>query len=413
MSNRLLSSWQFAKKGKWLAALVAADALIYGLVISGCGGSSASAGPAAPGDVIANASASMVVFGYNDLGMHCINQDFSELCVLPPANTLRAQVIDRSGEDPRIVTSGIDVSYSIPGNTTSANKTNFWKYVLPLFGVSLPNDMGLFGFGLSGTMKPTTNRDYIAQGIPLTQVTDGGVTDFYQLAKIVVSKSGQPVTSTQPVVPVSWEMSCNRCHGSSLMSVASDILLKHDKLHGTHLIKQKPVLCAKCHADPALGAPGITGVSTLSSAMHTAHANRMGKYVGDDACYSCHPGPKTQCFRDVHKANGMTCNSCHTSMAAVGDPARKPWQDEPRCGSCHQVAGHQYEQPGVLYRDSVGHNGVKCIACHNSPHAITPTLNPRDNVQAIAIQGQAGTISKCTVCHQKTPNEAFNHTRGD
>ena len=28
----------------------------------------------------------MVVFGYNDLGMHCMNSDFSEIMVLPPFN---------------------------------------------------------------------------------------------------------------------------------------------------------------------------------------------------------------------------------------------------------------------------------------------------------------------------------------
>ncbi len=47
-----------------------------------------------------------VVLGYNDLGMHCMNQDFSQLCILPPFNNLHAQVIDRRGEEPRIASSG-------------------------------------------------------------------------------------------------------------------------------------------------------------------------------------------------------------------------------------------------------------------------------------------------------------------
>lgn len=410
MLKTLFSSSRRIGKVKWLVALMVLDAGIYGFVIKGSGEN----GIPQQGAAAQLATApQMVVFGYNDLGMHCIDQDFSDICVLPPANNLRAQAIDRSGEDPRIVTSGIDVNYSIPGNTKSSNKTNFWKYAPALFGVNLPLDMGLFGYGLSGKMQPTADHDYMARGIPITQVTDTGKTDFYQLSKIIVSKAGVPITSTQAVVPVSWEMSCNRCHGSFGTSVTMDILSKHDKMHATNLVNQRPVLCAKCHADPALGAPGLKGISTLSSAMHTAHANRMGTFTGDNACYSCHPGPQTQCYRDIHKSKGLTCNNCHTSMAAVGNPSRKPWQDEPRCGSCHHVPGHQYEQPGVLYRDSVGHNGVKCITCHNSPHAITPTLNPRDNVQAIAIQGKAGTISKCTVCHRQTPSDPFNHTRSD
>jgi len=39
---------------------------------------------------------SMVVLGYNELGMHCMNEDFSEICILPPFNTLRAVVINRA-----------------------------------------------------------------------------------------------------------------------------------------------------------------------------------------------------------------------------------------------------------------------------------------------------------------------------
>ena len=42
----------------------------------------------------------MVVLGYNELGMHCMNQDFSELMILPPYNTLHAQVIDRERRAP-------------------------------------------------------------------------------------------------------------------------------------------------------------------------------------------------------------------------------------------------------------------------------------------------------------------------
>lgn len=361
-------------------------------------------------------SGAYTVLGYNDLGMHCMNNDFSEICVLPPANTLRAQVIQR-GEDPVITTSGVQVNYSIPGNTKSTTKTNFWNYVKDLFGVTLPANVGLFGFGLSGAMAATPARDFWAHGVPLTPIKDNGVTDTYQLSQINVVKNGKVVAATQAVVPVSWEMSCNQCHkptgkGADL-TVASNILLAHDKLHGTTLINQKPVLCAKCHADPALGAPGFAGVKTLSGAMHTAHAARMGNRTPEQTCYSCHPGPVTQCLRDVHKAKGMTCVNCHTSMAAVGSPARTPWVTEPRCGSCHNVAGHQYEQPGVLFRDSVGHNGVKCIACHGSPHAITPSLNSRDNLQSVVLQGKAGPIAKCTVCHTSTPTDPFNHTRSN
>lgn len=393
------------RKASILSLIVVLDVAIYAIFLAGCGGGSGGGG--SPG------VRSMVVFGYNDLGMHCMNQDFSELCILPPANTLRAQVIDRTGDDPRIITTGVQVSYSIAGNTDSVSKTNFWQYAPQLFGANLANNIGLFGFGLSGLMQSTADRDFWAHGVPITPQTDAGVIDPYQLAQISVRSNGINTASTQVVIPVSWEIRCDNCHTTAGISVATDILRKHDTLHGTTLESQKPVLCAGCHADPALGTTGQAGVKPLSTSIHSAHSSRMGNLSGSNICYSCHPGPQTECLRDVHKARGLTCLTCHTSMSAVGDTGRTPWVDEPRCGSCHSVAGHQYEQAGVLYRDSVGHNGVKCISCHGSPHAITPSTNPRDNVQAIALQGVAGPISKCSVCHRSTPDGSFNHTRGE
>jgi hypothetical protein len=171
------------------------------------------------------------------------------------------------------------------------------------------------------------------------------------------------------------------------------------------------VFCAQCHADPAVGSAGRPGVSTLSSAMHTAHAPRMAAAHLDNDCYACHPGFRTQCQRDVHSLAGMNCNSCHNSMIAVGNPARQPWTDVPRCDSCHRRANFEFEQPGTRFRDSVGHQGVSCMACHGSPHVITPSANAADNIQAIVKQGHAGVIDTCIVCHSSTPTEAFPHRR--
>ena len=84
-------------------------------------------------------------------------------------------------------------------------------------------------------------------------------------------------------------------------------------------------------------------------------------------------------------------------MNAVANPNRRPWIDEPRCGDCH---GSQFaENPGKLFRQSTGHGGLYCEACHNSSHAILPSTQPRDNMQVIALQGFAGTLQDCAVCH--------------
>jgi len=144
----------------------------------------------------------LVVLGYNDLGMHCMNQDFSELCILPPFNTLRAQVI-RRGEDPQILKTNTVVTYSIPGNTTSLKKTNFWMFAPALFGVKLPPNMGLAGYGLTGTMRIQPEGDWSAVGIPVTPLTDSMKLDPYQLATIRAA-SGNKTGSTKAVIPVSW-----------------------------------------------------------------------------------------------------------------------------------------------------------------------------------------------------------------
>jgi hypothetical protein len=362
-------------------------------------------------DPVANrvVSTPMVVFGYNELGMHCMNADYSELIVLPPFNSLRAQVINRAGGEPDIVTSGVTVSYTIPGNTQSAGKSNFWKYWPAAFGPAQPPNIGLAGKGLSGTMTPTGHGDWIATGIPLVPIDDNGRENPYPLALITVKQGTTVVARTQAVVPVSTEMSCFLCHNTAGVSTALDILRDHDRLHGTTLEQQRPVLCANCHADNALGLPGQPSVPNLSAAMHTAHAPRMGDIQLGEVCYACHPGVRTQCQRDVHFARGLTCTYCHGDMAAVGNPSRNPWVDEPRCGGCHSRPGFQFEQAGTLFRESVGHKNVRCTTCHNSPHAITPTVTEVDNLQATTIQGYPGVINNCVVCHSQGPPGGFFH----
>ncbi len=370
-------------------------------------------------------TASYVVLGYNDLGMHCMNQDFSRLCILPPFNNLHAQVIER-GKEPRIVTRGVNVTYELPSNTHSTDKTNFWDWAPKLFNVNLAPNVGLTGNGLQGSMLPTGNKDWVATGIPVTPVDDDGTLNAYPLASIKVSSGGKTLATTHAVVPVSWEISCNICHpnvpaGTPVTGadVEFDILRQHDRKHQTQLelsaASGQPVLCAACHADPALGTKGVTGVKSLSQAMHGSHAQRVAPLtaMGQNACYACHPGFQTNCQRDIHFAKGIYCTQCHGDMTAVANPARTPWVSQPTCGSCHQKRRKEFEfeEPGKLFKDSHGHGGVQCAACHGSPHAIGPAVTAVDNLQAIERQGFAGTISKCTVCHTSTPQSKFEHHR--
>lgn len=347
-----------------------------------------------------------IVISWNDLGMHCANKDFSKFAVLPPYNNLKAQVIRRGSATtlPEVITSGFTVDYSVPGNTYSVGKTNFWSYEQELFGVSLEPNTGLTGAGLTGSMSVTENY-YHVEGIPLTPYTDENLVSEspYQLALVELKDAGNTVIhSARPVIPVSNELSCvsSGCHSSE-----QNILNEHEE-EGGFDPNNTPILCSDCHADNALGMPGVQGVPSFSYVIHNKHKNKT------QDCYKCHPGPNTQCFRDVMHASGLVCQDCHGTIAQVAQSiasGRQPWLEEPSCGatSCH---GSNYaEEPGKLFKDSRGHGGLFCSACHGSPHAIQPTEQPNDNVQNTALQGFAGTLRKCEVCHSIVPDGPGPH----
>ena len=381
------------------------------ILIAGCGTSNSDSNGKWDSDINIRDNGWAKVIAFNDLGMHCMNQDFSNFMILPPFNTVHAEVIETIGR-PKLITSGITVNYSMLNNTTSVTKTNFWDYVDDLLGIALPPDIGLAGNGLSGEMTLIPGGDWVATGIPVTPLDDSMNEDPYNMGRISVLIGDVEIASTQTVVPVSWEIRCDFCHAAPGEPVTDspDQLTAHDLLQGTNLVGSEPVFCGGCHQQAPLGSlsPGEPGVESLSLAMHKAHSTRMGDVMDmvSVECYACHPGPKTQCLRDVHHMKGMTCLDCHISMDAVADPARQPWQTLPRCGDCHSVGRHEYEQPGVLYKNSIGHGNLHCATCHGSPHAIAPSTNPKDNQQAISLQGHAGTLSDCNVCHSDAVNPA-------
>lgn len=198
-------------------------------------------------------------------------------------------------------------------------------------------------------------------------------------------------------------------------------------------------------------------------------------------CLKCHSGPTQHAFRDVHSARGLKCDNCHGDMLAVGNVYpnskfnanlsgagifagsaihfRRPWLDEPDCGSCHMGDGNlvdfsdgvmktawdSHDKSGAwrnainarfatmpvtetraeissdnrswitnpvtqaLYRKSRDVHGsgsggsLSCSACHGGSHAIWPNPNPHanDNQTANQLQGYAGNIVECFVCHIK------------
>jgi hypothetical protein len=379
-----------------------------------------------------------------------------------------------------------DASKSI--NTTSSTKTNFWTYVQALFHTNPPANTGIAGYKVqSKTPQPitynATEKYWEAVGVPTIGYDDKGKFNPYPMAQLVAKDStGKVLAKTKIVLAVSDEMSYNTCHASGSDPAAQpasgwvnnsdpakdikfNILMKHDdrwniapylaqlKANGytyqsslyQTAMSGTPVLCAACHSDNALGAPGLAGIGAEASDMHTLHGPQILQSNGqtldqnsqmDDqkSCYLCHPGPVTQCKRGA--MNKVLCSSCHGTASYAGNPSRNPWLVEPSCQLCHQnsqryttafdsngswraVTDQNFAtNPNVpipgsdLYRFSAGHGNVFCSACHGSPHAEYPTLQANDNVYPKTLQGYVAKITECSVCHTSVPVTANGGPHG-
>jgi hypothetical protein len=215
-------------------------------------------------------------------------------------------------------------------------------------------------------------------------------------------------------------MNCDDCHFDGGVEeiatgrVETNILTLHDRSsmekyppgHEGPLMDRRPILCAECHASNALGASGVAGLPSLSKAMHEKHHEKVP--TTQEGCYQCHPGPQTQCLRDVMATDhAMDCLDCHGDLKAVAENPQ-PWLNEPRCdnAACHGTA---YQQDQALYRMSKEHGDVYCAACHDSPHAIAPSNQPNDSIKFYALQGHNGPLDSCTVCHASAPDGAGPH----
>ena len=315
--------------------------------------------------------------GWNDLGMHCMDADYSVFSILPPYNTIHAQLINPSGD---LVTnpSGFTVTYEAVAdpagsiNISSIGKTNFWDWVTQLFGASPAPDEGLAGNGMPGSVNTPQPMHFdsefvwfTGEGIPITPYDDAGRKYYYPMMRLVARNSGGDILATTRIVlPVSDEMTCSSCHSSGSGPAARpsggwvnnpdperdyrlNVLLLHDDLEGgssrfssalatagynssglyaTVAADGTPVLCDACHASNALPGTGIAGIPPLTEAMHSMHAwvvdpangMTLDESANRTACYTCHPGSDTRCLR----------GAMGKAVAANGDLAIQ-------CQSCH------------------------------------------------------------------------------
>ena len=426
-------------------------------------------------------------------------KDYSVFSVLPPYNTIYAKLLTTGNQPVPVTsgvtityTAMKDAAGSINttsyGTSTVAQKTNFWSYVYLLFRSQPVDDVGLHNYPVQSlTPQPMTYDStkglWKAEGIPTAPYDDTGASQAYPMGQIVAkNSSGQTIATATVVLAVSDEMSCKNCHGPNTNSAAMpsggwitqytdaqnvklNILKKHDDVHPISAavlaaVQAKgyttyqaslyqtalnggalnnPVLCASCHVSNALNAAGmstgVSGVTQLTTSMHTLHASVTlpGSTTTLDtatdpaqSCYQCHPGVTTKCQRGA--MSGVACFNCHGNLSRVGVATRTGWLDEPNCQMCHQNGttyttaftgtdigpnGTQRTStdasfattPNVpstgfsLYRFSQGHGSTECSACHGSQHAEYPTNQPNDQVYSTTLQGYAGRITECSVCH--------------
>jgi hypothetical protein len=334
-------------------------------------------------------AASAQILGWNNLGMHCMDSDYSVFSILPPYNTINAQLIVNGA----LVTAsnGYSVTYEAVAdpsgsiNKTSAGKGNWHEFAPKLYG-AVADDQGLpfpdpYSFWMPGTNNTAQGmlfdsglKWFYAYGIPITPYDDAGKKNPYPMMRMVARNGGGTVIATNEIVlPVSDEMDCRTCHASGTQAAAQpaagwvwsdnperdfrlNILRLHDEknfaehhdvyvsalaarpdpVHGVRFNPQglyrsvvadnQPVLCAVCHASEALGAGSYSNIPPLTASVHMKHAT-----VAD-------PDLLITLDNSAHRA---ACYRCHPGSAtkclrgAMGGAIAADGTMSMQCQSCH------------------------------------------------------------------------------
>ena len=323
------------------------------------------------------------ILAWNNLGMHCMDSDYSVFSILPPYNTIEAQLIVNGA----LVTngSGYTVTYQAVAdptgsiNSTSVGKGNYYTYANPLYTTNtLSPDANISGWSMPGTnntpqamLFDQTNTATLvnwwrAEGIPLTPYDDAHNKNPYPMMRIIAKSGATPIATNDIVLPVSDEMDCRTCHASGSMAAAQpaagwvwdgiqerDFRLNILRLHDEHQFAQHgavyqaalatnkfnpqglyrgvvadnhPVLCAACHASEALGTPSFPTVPQLTTSIHSFHAHVMD--------------PINSMTLDS-SANRSACYRCHPGSTtkclrgAMGGAIAADGSMEMQCQSCH------------------------------------------------------------------------------
>ncbi len=374
------------------------------------------------------AAGNYTLLAWNDLGMHCMDgMDFSVFTILPPYNTLHAQLKDKSG---KLISTNVKLTYEAVAdsagsiNSYSDPKTNFWDWAGPLFGVHLAPEVGINLDGLltgppaPGNRTPswvpagsishdmmTYNENYRwfeAEGIPMTPFPDGPAKDasghinknFYPTVKVVARDlNDKLLAEITTVLPVSDEMTCKGCHASTSSTsnkarIAAkpaatatrangwvfDPNLDKDWKRNILLLHDQKQLSKQLYKD-ALRDSGYSPLGLLATA-------DSAKPV---LCVKCHAS--NAYFDKLNKKTVMPglpgirafTEVLHSKHARVGDPSSTTTPQatldgaggRSACYNCHPGSVTQCLRGAMsTIKDTAGNPSISCQSCHGNMEAV-------------------------------------------
>jgi hypothetical protein len=370
----------------------------------------------------ATSNRDVVVMASNDLGMHCACPGADYMLLLPPFNTLRAQVIERGLGSPVVLSdhNDIRVEYNVVENTDASLQADpyfsVWMENMPVYGFGPALNaqgriQGLTGSTLSGEMHAQPEGWWEVVGVPaFPDVSNNSTTQEKVMidplggpdrnpyltgeVKVYEQATGALLAETSTTVPVAFGGCCD-CH----LQLAADsgypnptplesftlMGSLHERDSGINFADPAqldpnndgvpgPIRCSQCHLDAAMGetAPaGYTGLPTsqytFSDVLHRWHVENSVVLTYDPTlatnCYQCHPGNNVDCYRGNHLTNGLWCTDCHGDLnqrVAEGQ-LLDPWSGAtlPKCEDCHNNVGEGGSYLNVFGGDFLNSMGHK------------------------------------------------------
>jgi hypothetical protein len=161
----------------------------------------------------------------------------------------------------------------------------------------------------------------------------------------------------------------------TIYSIAAKCDACHTKPEGHIADRSTWGNCRSCH--------------NLSNVTH----KHIYKFGATFQCYACHTPDGLN--PDIHSTltnssgyTGFTCVDCHGDLSMTQNNTFKTaaMAGLPKCADCHDR--NHSEPAGISFSDSVGHGGILCISCHNSPHRVQQSMN-------LGLSG----VNNCSGCH--------------